>query len=413
MKITISGLPGSGKTTVARMISQKLEIPFISIGDLRGEIAKEKRLTIDELNEIGKKEDWVHKRADEKTIQLGKTDKSFVIEGWLAYHFIPNSFKVFLKVDEKSSARRIFIDQREDEKKCKTEKEVKEMLKKRVNTSDDQFYKYYGVRFLDKLNYNIIIDTTNLSPQEVVKIILSKIKNINNFKHKNFFFINKMYDIFSKKQIEKTQEKPKEIIEVDFREKNSLVPSELIKNSFSVEFKELKVADYIVKGIAIERKSAKDFFSSVFDKRIFSQLEELNQYDKKILIVEGKLEGEMKMHKNALRGLLLSIAIEYKVPIIFSKNEEDTAKYLTLLGKKQKHEKQINAMKKSLTKEEELIFIMESFPGIGPVKSKKLLEKLGSIKGIVNSSKEKLKTVLGKETKEFLEIINRRYKENE
>ena len=62
-----------------------------------------------------------------------------------------------------------------------------------------------------------------------------------------------IHNIFSK-EVPKETKKAKETIEVDFREKNSLVPSELINQNFSVEFKELKVADYIVKGVAIERK---------------------------------------------------------------------------------------------------------------------------------------------------------------
>ena len=87
-----------------------------------------------------------------------------------------------------------------------------------------------------------------------------------------------MYDIFSKKKVEHPVRKIKEIVGVDFRERNSLVPSELIKRGLSVEFKKLEVGDYIVKGIAIEKKTADDFFSSLFDKRLFTQLENLKQY---------------------------------------------------------------------------------------------------------------------------------------
>ena len=224
-----------------------------------------------------------------------------------------------------------------------------------------------------------------------------------------------MYDIFSKKADEKTLEnrssvkKSKEIIEVDFREKNSLVPSDLIKQGFSVEFKELKVADYITKGIAVERKSASDFFASVFDKRIFSQLDELAQYEKKLLIIEGNLQKENRMHENALKGILLTITLRYKTPILFSKDEEETAKYLKIIAEKNKKESSINAMKKNLSPEEELIFILESFPGIGPSKAKKLLEKFGTLKKIVNSSENKLKNILGKNSGGFKEIVGRRY----
>ena len=408
VKITISGLPGSGKTTVAKTISKIFNCKKISIGDLRGEIAKEKGITIDELNEIGKTEDWVHKRADERTIEIGKKEGNFLVEGWLAYHFIPYSFKIFLKVDDKIAAKRIFKDQREDEKKCKTVSEVRSMLKKRLNITRNQFLKYYGVNFLDKKNYNLIIDTSKLAPEEVIRIILTSLNNLKNFKHNSSFF-KRMYDIFSKKETLKKDVGPKEIVEVDFREKNSLLPSELIKNGLSIEFKELKVADYIVKGVAIERKASKDFFSSIFDKRIFSQMEELTQYEQKILIIEGNIKEERRIHENALRGILLSISIKYGVPIIFSKDEEETAKYISLIAKKQKSAPQIKATKKGLSPDEELLFILESFPGIGPSKAKKLLNKFKTLKKVLTSPEKQLKPILGKNSGGFKEIVGRKY----
>ncbi|PJE81400.1 hypothetical protein COU58_02875 [Candidatus Pacearchaeota archaeon CG10_big_fil_rev_8_21_14_0_10_32_42] len=409
VKITISGLPGSGKTTVAKFLSKTLEFNFISVGDLHGLIAGEKGITISELMEKGRENLDIHREMDKKIAQIGKTRDDFVIEGWIAYHFIPNSFKIFLFAKENKTARRIMDDKRGDEPTLKNLEDTKKQIKKRLNDSKEGFKKAYGINFLDKKNYNLIIDTSNLTPEEVVKIILSSLKNINNFKQKKFLNLNKMHDIFSKNKERPISEKPKEIIEVDFREKNSLVPSELIRNGFSVEFKELKVADYILKGVAIERKSAKDFFSSVFDKRIFSQLSELNQYEKRLLIIEGNLERENRLHENSLKGLLLSITLQYKIPIIFSKNEEETAKYLKILGEKQKKEASINAMKKGLSPEEELLFIMESFPKIGPSKAKKLLEKFDSIKLIATSSEKELTPILGKGAKEFKEIINRKY----
>lgn len=175
VKITISGLPGSGKTTVAKKVSEILNCSYLSVGDLKGQFAKEKGMTIDEFMKTCPPEE-VHQKADDYQKKLGKTNQSFVFEGWLAYHFIPNSFKIFLDVNEEVSAERVFKDQREDEKKCETKEEVKKMLKERLEISDTQFYKYYGIRFLDKNNFNLIIDTSSLTPEEVVKIILKQIK---------------------------------------------------------------------------------------------------------------------------------------------------------------------------------------------------------------------------------------------
>ena len=226
-----------------------------------------------------------------------------------------------------------------------------------------------------------------------------------------------LLDIFAKKEIKinKPFEKPK--ITVDYREKNSLVISELISLGLQINFKELKVADYLVKGIAIERKTVSDFVSSMLNKRLFNQLEELQQYKNKLLIVEGIDEQELytnneeinSVHPNAIRGFLLSILLKHKIPILFTKDSEDTAKFISILAKKQEKEMSLNVTKKSLDKKERLQFILEGFPGIGPKTAKKLLEKFKSIKNIANASEEQLQEVIGKKAEIIKKIIEEVY----
>ena len=128
------------------------------------------------------------------------------------------------------------------------------------------------------------------------------------------------------------------------------------------------------------------------------------------MIIEGNLLEENRLHPNALKGLLLSIGLDYKTPIIFTKNEEETADYLLILAKKEKRELGINPKRKGLSSKEELQFILEGFPGVGPIKAKKLLEKFKSLKKIFSSNEKQLKPILGKSSIEFLEIVKRKYK---
>lgn len=218
--------------------------------------------------------------------------------------------------------------------------------------------------------------------------------------------MKKFLDIFSKKKIK--EEKVK--IFVDFREKNSLVASYLIKEGFDVEFKQLAVADYIVNNIAVERKTVGDFKSSIINKRIISQLLELKQYPKCFLIVEGILDEDLYnggIHENAFRGFLLSVALEFNVPIIFTHNEEDSAKYISVLArKKEKSELAIRASKIFLSREQQLQFILEGFPNVGPTKAKKLLEKFGSLGKIFDAGEDELKEILGKRAREFKGLLD-------
>jgi len=214
------------------------------------------------------------------------------------------------------------------------------------------------------------------------------------------------YNIFSKKQ---TKEKPKIKIIIDNREKNSLVASELISLGLETEFKQLPVADYLVNNIAIERKTISDFKSSIINKRIIKQLQELKQYPKHLLILEGIQEEDIyegTIHENAFRGFLLSVALEFQVPIIFTQNEKDTAKYLSVLAKKtEKQEIAIRASKIFLSKPERQQFIIEGFPNIGPITAKKLIKKFKTLKNIINAGEEELKEILGKRAEEFRELI--------
>lgn len=176
MIITISGKPGSGKSTVAKILSKKLGFRCYSVGDIRGKIAMDKGLSIDQLNEIGKKEDWTDKIVDEYQKSLGEKENNFVIEGRLGFYFIPHSVKIFLDVDLKEASKRIFNDQREDEEKKDSSKDILKMIEKRVMNDRERYKKYYKTDFLDTKNYDYVIDTTDITAQQVADKIIKFIK---------------------------------------------------------------------------------------------------------------------------------------------------------------------------------------------------------------------------------------------
>lgn len=227
----------------------------------------------------------------------------------------------------------------------------------------------------------------------------------------------KIFSIFpEKKPSKKAPEKSLPKIIVDYREKNSLVPSSLVRLGAEIEFQELKVGDYIVRNVVVERKTISDFLSSMINHRLLSQLESMKQHENNLLIIEGLDERELYseeagtgIHPNAIRGFLLSIVLKHKIPVIFSKSSEDTAKYLMTILKKEEHEKPVNSKRKSLGKKEQLQFIVEGFPGIGPKSAKKLLKKFKTIKGISNASEKELSEVLGKKAGIVFRIINENY----
>jgi len=229
--------------------------------------------------------------------------------------------------------------------------------------------------------------------------------------------MKKALEIISMSRIRKTKEKStkKEII-ADYREKNSFVIKELISLGLEIKIKNLKVGDYLVNGVAIERKTVSDFISSMINKRLLRQLKEIQQYKNKILIIEGIYENELYscnseeigMHPNAIRGFLLSILLKYKIPIIFTENFEDTAKFIYVLSEKKEKENSLNVNKKFLNKKERMQFILEGFPGIGPKTAKKLLLEFKTLQNIMNADIGDLKKIIGKKA-EIFNIVKEKY----
>jgi len=214
------------------------------------------------------------------------------------------------------------------------------------------------------------------------------------------------YNIFSNRKEEKKNSKTKII--VDFREKNSLVPSFLAKEGFEIEFQQLEIGDYWIKGRIIERKSISDLQQSIMNKRIFEQIRQMNaQQQASLLIIEGFSRDYKKiLHPNALRGFFLSLSQENKIAYVFSEDEKETAIFLGLLANKRASEISSRPSRILKTKKEIQQFILEGFPNIGPVKAKMLLDKFKSLKNIFSAKKEELEEILGKKTEDFLSNLD-------
>jgi len=219
-------------------------------------------------------------------------------------------------------------------------------------------------------------------------------------------------NIFSKKKEKETLcPNPKIPIIVDTREKQSLVGANLIQKKAKIEYEQLEIGDYLIEDTIIERKTFSDFVSSIINKRLFTQLQEIKKYPKYFLIIEGSYYNydDFNIHENAVRGMLLSVAIDYQVPIIYTENEEDTANFLILTAKKYEKPKTETGLRQSKTLKtlgEQKQFILEGFPGVGPKAAKKLLEKFSTLGEIFNATEDEIKGILDEnKIKNFFSIL--------
>ena len=220
-------------------------------------------------------------------------------------------------------------------------------------------------------------------------------------------------NIFTKTKPEQEHKcpNPKIPIIVDTREKQSMISANLIEQKANIKYEKLDIGDYLVGDTIIERKTFSDFVGSMIDKRLFSQLYEIKKYPKYFLIIEGFYYNynDFNVHKNAIKGMLLSVATEFQTPMIFTEDEKDTANFLILMAKKYENPKTENSLRQNKTAktiEEQKQFILEGFPGIGPTIAKKLLKKFRTLKNIFNATEEEIGMELNKnQIKKFLSLL--------
>ena len=203
----------------------------------------------------------------------------------------------------------------------------------------------------------------------------------------------------------KVIDRPKEdnlpVVYADSREGNSKVIRYLSQMEMDVKIQSMTVADYQVSDeVAIERKTAKDFVSSMIDKRLFKQARELSEeFKRPLMILEGDDLYSGMVNPNAIRGTIASIALDFGISIIPTRDAQDTAAMIKRIAiREQSGEKsniQIRTDKKPVSLWEQQLFIVESLPSIGPVNAKNLLEHFGSVSNVFNASESELIEVEG------------------
>ncbi|HLN19373.1 MAG TPA: cytidylate kinase family protein [Patescibacteria group bacterium] len=187
MIISFNGDEGAGKSTIAQEVAEKLKFPRYYIGQIFRDLAKKNGMTVGEYGKKGTDDPTVDKEVDDYILNLSNTQDNFVIEGRMAFHIIPHSIKIYLKVNERTGAERIFHqlknpnDRNETRNQYENVDEVMQKIKKRKETDNFRYQKYYNVDIRDEKNYDLVLDTTNLSREEafdkVMAFVESKIKS--------------------------------------------------------------------------------------------------------------------------------------------------------------------------------------------------------------------------------------------
>lgn len=175
MRFSITGHLGSGKSTICRLLKNEYKFDIVSAGSIMREVANSKGLNIldfqKDAKNLGDVDNYIDQAIIEKNNQINE-NINVIFDSRLAWHFLPQTFKIFIIVSPHEAALRTYLTRMgEDEKYHSVEDAMNKLVERRV-VENRRYKLIYGVNCEDLSNYDVVIDTTFISPAEAVDIIM-------------------------------------------------------------------------------------------------------------------------------------------------------------------------------------------------------------------------------------------------
>ena len=174
MLISITGRLGSGKSTVCNIMKDRYGFEIFSTGTINREYARRLGITTLELNKRLNEDPSLDHEIDGTVTKLSeeRKDDKLIFDSRMAWHFAKNTFKIFLTIEPMEAAKRVMKNQRGEEERYTDVDDACAKLIERSRVERDRFVDIYGVDYYDYNNFNIVVDTTSRTPEEVVAIIM-------------------------------------------------------------------------------------------------------------------------------------------------------------------------------------------------------------------------------------------------
>lgn len=169
MRITISGPPGSGKTTVCKLLGERLHLEVVISGNIFRQMAKESNMSLADFGSMCEGDPEVDKKLDERMVQIAREKDDIILEGRLTAHMLARNhipaFKVLLDADLDVRAARVA------EREGGTREQRKQEIVVREECEAKRYQAFYGIDIRDRKVYDLIIDTTYQTPQQIAERI--------------------------------------------------------------------------------------------------------------------------------------------------------------------------------------------------------------------------------------------------
>ena len=181
--ISLAGDIASGKGTVSKILAEKLNYTIYRNGEYFRSLAKEMNMSVKDFNIYVEAHPDIDLKIEQSAKEYAEKNDNLLIDARLGWYAVPHSFKIYLKVDLTESAKRLLLDNTRGSVESYTSlEEAEKEIAERFKLENERYYNLYNVRKDDMSNYDLVIDTTKYSPEEVCEIIYTKynewLKNI-------------------------------------------------------------------------------------------------------------------------------------------------------------------------------------------------------------------------------------------
>lgn len=178
--ITICGGLGSGKSSTAKKVAKILGFQHFSSGDFFRQVGLELNLSINEINIKAETDPKIDEMTDKK-LQNMRDKEKVVIDSRTAYHWIPESFKIYLDLSPEIAKDRVLNSIKENKLRMESEQissveEAYQKMQERFLSEQKRYWTLYKIDNTDKSNFDLIIDTNKNNLEQVVDIIVTEYK---------------------------------------------------------------------------------------------------------------------------------------------------------------------------------------------------------------------------------------------
>ncbi len=171
-KIAISGDLGSGKSVTSKYIAEKLGYQYISTGEIQRQMAREKGISVLEMNKLADINSEVDKKIDETLIQINKSDGGYILDSRLAWFFVSTSLKIYLRTNLEITINRILFDKKRTSELYASREIARTEIIERKASENARFLIEYGIDCGNLSNYDLVIETTSVMPPDIGDTII-------------------------------------------------------------------------------------------------------------------------------------------------------------------------------------------------------------------------------------------------